>query len=334
MRTGDDTAAPKLETFSYPLGAAVQEELIGFLRTEWQGTDYNWVEAMSGNYGTELTIVSVIARQGGEVVATATVHFTRACPEVAILGNVLTHRAHRGRGLAGQVVEAALAQATAAGCAICLLGTATKPRNVYLQHGFEWQNGVVMNRKFGVPDFEQAYFSAGQPASIRAVTWGDLPGFTLLVTQPLASVCLDYPRRLISGRYTTLARCLSNFPVVWYDTAARGGQLLIVAEPKCGRIFGFGSVTRTSSVDRGNEATIEVVTHDNYTSSLQPLAERLVVCAHGAGVTQVSAFASVDDAQKLACFREMGFEERGKIANALKTSGASSDVLEFVKTIG
>src|SRR5262245_7045678 len=121
-----------VEVLTYPLSPDRQIELVSLLRTEWAYADYNWIEAMQGDYSEHLIIASVLVREGGTAVATATIHFARHGPETAVIGSVLTHPARRGRGLAGRAINAALALAEDAGCKVCLLGTTTRPRNVYL----------------------------------------------------------------------------------------------------------------------------------------------------------------------------------------------------------
>lgn len=333
MRIGNDLADLKLAILAYPLQPAAQAELIRLLRTEWTRTDYDWSEAMHGDYSEALAITSVLARRNGEAVATATVHFARDRPEIAVLGNVLTHRDHRSGGLAGRVIDAALDQARAAQCTVCLLGTSKKPRNVYLRHGFKWQNGVVMRKSLGDVNFEKKYFTAGQSVKVRLANWGDLPGLTLLMTQPLATVCLDYPRGLLSGRYLPLERCLSNYPTLWYHTAARGGMLLMLAEPQTGRIFGFGSVTRAPGAARKHTATVELAAHENYESYLPSMLDHLLVGCRERGIQQAQAFVAAGDVGKRDCLRGDGFTELARLPAALRLSDETRDVSMLSKLL-
>ncbi len=327
MSTRNHDADLTLESLHYPLTPATQSELIRLLRTEWTRTDYDWLEAMSGDYGEALAITSVLARRQGEPLATGTVHFTRQHPEIAVIGGVLTHRNHRDRGLAGRVLEVVLAHVQKAGCKVCLLGTARKPHNVYAHHGFAWQNGSVMRKTFDAPGFESDYFAADQPAKIRPANWGDLPGLTLLVTQPVATVCLDYPRGLLSGRYVTLERCLSNFPALWYETAARGGLLAVLAGPKTGRVFGCGSLTRSPGAGRSHTAVIDFATHDNYETQLPELLAHLLAGARELGIRQVQAGIAAGDETKLCALRAAGFSEIARLPAALKLNRETQDVI-------
>jgi len=333
MLATDETTDWKLEALAYPLAAGVQQELTRLLRTEWTSTDYDWREAMEGAYSENLAITSVLARRHGEPLATATIHYARHHPEVAVIGNVLTHRSHRDRGLAGRVIEVALAQARVAGCQVCLLGTARNPHNVYMHHGFAWHDGSVMSRYFGAADFAQHAFAPGQPAAIRAANWGDLPGLTLLAAQPIATVSLDSTRGLISGRYLPVTRCLSNFPVVWYDTAARGGLLAVLAGPENSRVFGFGSATLGTAADRGQMATLEFVTHDHYAAHLPALLAHLLAGCRTREVLRVEAMVPSGDEAKLACLRTAGFAETACRPGALQLTSGPADVIVLCRTL-
>ena len=328
----DDPGLP-LATLTYPLSAPDRAELIQLLRTQWTRTDYDWLEAMHGDYSERLVITSVLARRRGEAIATATIHFARERPEVAVLGGVLTRPDQRGQGLAGQVVEHALALARDAGCAVCLLGTAAKPRNVYLQHGFAWLNGAVMRRELGAAGLEARYFAAGQPAEIRPATWGDLGGFSLLLAQPLAMVGLDFPRGLFSGRYVPAERCLSNFPVLWYDTVARGGLLAVLAEPSAGRVFGLGTLTRGSGSARRSTALIDFSCHDNYLAQLPALLAHLLDVCQTREIQHIEAQVAAGDDAKLACLRSAGFQELARRPGALRLERETRDVLLFGLTL-
>jgi GNAT superfamily N-acetyltransferase len=333
MPTTDKAMEWKLESLAYPLNDSAQRELIALLRTEWTRTDYDWVEAMSGDYSERLVIISFLARRAGEPLATATVHFNRQHPEVAVIGGVLTHRNHRDRGLAGRVIEIALERAKAAGCGVCLLGTARRPHNVYRHHGFAWQNGKVMRCVLGAADLEAQYFAAGQQAVVRAANWGDLPGVTLFAAQPIATICLDYPHGLYSGRYVPAERCLSNFPVLWYDTAAAGGLFEVLAGPDDGRIFGFGTLTPSTSSARRHMATIDFATHDNYEAQMPTLLARLLDGCRTRKIQRVEAMVPSGDEAKLACLRAAGFTPLALLPGTLQLTSGPADVHLLSRTM-
>ena len=333
MSSPDLLADLQLDTLPYPLAVTARDELIGLLRTEWTATDYDWLEAMRGDFSGPLAITSVVLRRRGEPLATATVHFARRQPEVAVIGNVLTLRRHRDQGLAGRVIEVALKLARDAGCKVCLLGTARNPHNVYMHHGFAWENGTVMRRHFDAADFERQCFAPGQPAVIRVAHWGDLPGLALLAAQPVATICLDYPRGLFSGRYLAAERCLSNFPVLWYDTSARGGLLIVLAGPDNSRVFGFGSVTLPANGTDPKTATVEFAAHDHYASHLPALLAHLLNDCREREVRQAEAMVAAGDETKLACLGAAGFTVTARLPAALRLNTGPMDVLQLSRTL-
>lgn len=318
-----------MEILAYPLTPAVQTELIQLLRTAWTQTDYNWTEAMGGDYSESLVIATVLGRRGGTAVATATIHFARHRPEVAVLGNVLTHPDHRGQGLAGRTIARALQLAAEAGCRVCLLGTTMRPRNLYQDHGFAWHGGAVMRCALGAGTLETSYFAAGQSAAVRPAHWGDLPGLTLLLAQTLAGACPDFPRGLVSGRHANAERCLSNFPILWYETAARDGVLAVLAENETHRVFGFGSVTRAPGPARRHTATLDFSTHQDYTAHLPSLLTHLLDACRAGGVQRAFAYVADSDTSKHECLRSSGFGETARLPGAMYLGETYRDAIVF-----
>ncbi|MBS0662990.1 MAG: GNAT family N-acetyltransferase [Verrucomicrobia bacterium] len=317
----------QLELLPYPLAPKVQQELVRLLRTEWTRTDYDWIEAMNGDYSEHLAITSVIARRAREPLATATIHFPRHHAEVAVIGGVLTHRDHRDRGLASRMLELLLARAEAAGCKVCLLGTARSPHNVYKKHGFAWHNGRVMRRGFGSGDLEPRYFAADQTASCRDAHWGDLPGVTLLAAQPLTTLGLDFPRGLFSSRFHPAERCLSNFPVLWYDTVTRGGAMLVLAHPGNGRVFGFGTLTVAPGAVRRHTATVDFTAHDHYLAHLPALLRHLLAAGRTRHVHRFEAWVLAKDGAKLQALQDAGFTEVARRREQVRGARGACDVL-------
>lgn len=321
----------KIERLAYPLQPEVQMDLIQLLRTEWIRTDYHWLEAMNGDYSGDLAITSMLARYKGKAVATATVHFAQTLPEIAVVGNVLTHRDYRGKGLAARVIEATLDQAVTAGCSICLLGTSKKPENIYQRHGFVWQNGVIMRKCFGDENIETEYFAPGQSVITRPANWGDMPGLTQFIVQPLKTVCLDYPRGLLSGLYTPVERCVSNFPILWYDTVARDGILTVLVGQQNNRLFGFGSATPGAGAARRHTAIIDLTAHQNYESHLAALLDDLIEGCQKRGIQKSQAFVASGDGAKLDCLRSAGFIHIEKLPAGLRLSTETRDVIVLEK---
>ena len=318
----------EIQSLTYPIVAEDQAELIQLWRTEWSRTDFDWLESMHGDYSDDLTIVSVLGRRDRNPVATATAIHRRLAPELALLGSVGTHPDCRGKGLGGEVVEATVEYVAEVGCTDCYLGTSTRPRNVYLQHSFDWYRGAIMHRQLvGDSNLEDRYFAPGQSTQIREANWGDLPGFTLLCAQPIAGSTFDYARGLISSRFAEPQRCVSAFPAVFEDVAAHGGAMHVLCEPRHHRIFGFASLTLGPAPARSHVVQIDAATHDHYSDHLRKLVDQVLGQLHKYPTAKmVQAHVPVSDSAKAECLADAGFEHVATLPAQLTLGGQSVDV--------
>jgi L-amino acid N-acyltransferase YncA len=154
-----------------------------------------------------------------------------------------------------------------------------------------------------------------------------LPGLTLFVAQPHPGVTLDYSRGLVSRTHRELERCLSNFPVLWYDTVAKGGLFAVLGATGGGRIFGFGTVTRASGAARRHEATLEVCVHENYAERQSELFASLLAACRSRGVERVHAFVPAQNEAGLAAFKREKFIVTGRLPDALHLNNGPADVV-------
>ena len=324
-----------IQSLTCPIAAEGQADLIRLWRTEWTRTDYDWLESMYGDYSSNLTIVCLLGYLDNKPVATASAMYKREAPELALLGSVVTHPDYRGRGLGGEVVEATVEVAAEAGCTDCYLGTSTRPRNVYTQHGFAWYRGAIMHRQLmGDSNLEDRYFAPGQPVQIREANWGDLPGFTLLSAQPIDSVMLDYARGLISSKFAEPKRCVSAFPTVFEDVAAHGGTMSLLCEPRRHRIFGFATLTPGPAPGRNQVVQVDAVTHDHYSDHLRELVDKVMGQLHNYPAAKVvQAHVPASDSVKAACLTGAGFEHVAILPAQLALGGQSVDVQLFQRRI-
>jgi len=236
-----DQRVMNIEVLTYPLTNEQQTVLIDLWRTEWTRTDYDWIESMRGDYADTLTIQSIVGRIDGEPAGTASVCFARVHPEVATIGSVLTHARFRRLGVAEHLTNLATKLAVEAGCRAVYLGATRSPKCVYLKCGFQWHNGGVMryvNNSHDTP--EQDFYAPGQQTTLRDAQWGDLSAFACLVTQPIDTVVINYPRGLVSGKYVTLRSCLSNFPSVYNAVRDSAGVMCVLVGEVPNRVLGFG----------------------------------------------------------------------------------------------
>jgi GNAT superfamily N-acetyltransferase/L-amino acid N-acyltransferase YncA len=327
VNPGTAVSGLQLECWKYPLAATIRDELVALFRTAWTRTDFNWLEAMHGDYGDQLTIISSIAREQGRAIASATVLFSQHEPELALMGNVVTHPDFRSRGIGGSVIESATTVAQRAGCLACYLGTEAREHNVYRQCGFNWHHGKVMRRLLSTSDdFESDYFRARQPVTVRTAGWGDLPGVTLLAIQPIETCVLDYSRGIVSPRYAHIERCVSVFPIIQEDLRTHGGTMKVLAEPRRQRIFGFGTVTLGAGPARRHTAIVDFAVHDHYLDEAGSLLQSLLDYCGEQSIRTIYAAVAESDQQKKAKLLDAGFTSTGSLHGAAVLCGEPCDV--------
>ncbi|MCH2211289.1 MAG: GNAT family N-acetyltransferase [Fuerstiella sp.] len=326
--SGNTMKQPVITQHIYPAEASVQQDLISLWRSEWSQTDYNWLEALYGDYSKTLTIVSMIARVDDQPVATATVNLPRNSPEVCLLGNVVTLKPYRGRGLGAAVTDAAVAYGFDAGCRIACLGSSRVRGNVYKRIGFEYLSGCIMCRSAGSEQHDDInLFASGQATKIRNANWGDMPGLVSLLTQSLPDTVLDYPRGLFSVKSADPVRCVSAFAAIHDQTRQRGGLMLTLASQSGSRVFGFGSLTPGPSPGRTHQAVLDVAAHDRYSGSLGEIIDRLRYEATQRGVEVLRAFVGTEESLKTSALTVAGFRPAGRLSDHFQLRNGAMDAI-------
>ena len=324
----------RIELWTLPIPPQRQAELIALYRTEWNKTDFDWLDAMNGDYSDTLVIQAAIARLDADPVATASVYYPVREPQVALIGNVLTHRDCRGLGIARRLTDRAARQAFAAGCRVCYLGATRSQRSLYLHCGFEWVSGGVMRRP--APDgeaYEAEAFAPGQATAVRGAVWADMPGLACLLAQPAECLVADYPRGLYSTRYVPMTRCVSNFPAIWYDVQARGGVMCVLAGANPHRILGFGSLTPGPGAARRHRAVIDAAAHDHYGESAKAVIDWLIARCPELGIRAAEAYVASTDKQKAAWFASAGFRPAAELPRKLHVDGRDIDVTVLERSL-
>ncbi len=306
----NDQRTMNVNVSTCPMLGRPQLELISLLRTAWTRTDYDWLESMWGDYADTLTIHNVIGRVNGEPVGAASVCLARDQPEVATIGNVITHPSYRRLGVAEHLVNIAAGLAFKSGCRVIYLGTTPKPRCVYERCGFHWHNGSVMRRTNNSdPQPEHDFFTPGQPTTSRDAQWGDLPALACFAAQPIQSITLDYARGLISGNHVTLQRCVSNFPVIHEAVRSRDGVFRVLIGDAPNRILGFGTITPGPSPAQQHTAQLDFVVHDHYEDTAQSLLEELLTAAADRDIRHLEITVADRDHHKQQCLQAAHFQK-------------------------
>ncbi len=324
----------------YPIPIPDQITLIQLWRTEWDKTELDWLAAMNGDYSQTLAIHSVIGTVDGQAAGTTTVYHAVEEPEVALVGSVLTHPDYRSLGIATHLTNGIVDLGFDAGCQVCFLAATRSPKSVYLRCGFGWWNGDVMRRPApGSDDCESKIFAPDQRTAIREAVWGDMPGMTCLVIQPLDCFVLDYARALHSGKYSRLGWCVSNFPAVWYNVKEndfgkeRGGAMCVLTGAHAHRVLGFATLTPGRDPCRGHKAVIDLATHDNYEHCGPDLLDFIFSQAAGCHVETVQAYVAGRDNVKLQWLQNAGFEPVVTLPGQVFIDGEMIDVVVLERRV-
>ena len=324
----------EVTVLTYPIPGEDQITLIQLWRSEWQRTDYDWLEAMNGDYSDTFRIRSIIGRIDGQAVATATVCYPCVDAEVCVIEGVVTLGSCRGLGIASRLTNMAVELSLAAGCQVCYLGNSYQEGSVYLRCGFERLTGVVMRRAApGGDDYESRCFGLGQGTSIRGAQWGDLPGVSCLLAQPLDCLVLDYPRGILSCKYAEPQSCVGNFPRIRYNVNERGGSMYMLVGEKAHRVLGFGSLTPEAGPAHRHKAVIDIGVHDNYQDKGQELLEVLLSKAEQEKIQAVRSYVATPEAKKAEWFERAGFDRVAELPDELRLGEKDIDVIVFEKII-
>ena len=319
---------------TYPIRGEDQITLVQLWRSEWQRTDYDWLEAMNGDYSDTFKIRSIIGRIDGQAVTTATVCHPCVDAEVCVIEGVVTLESCRGLGIASKLTNMAVELAFAADCEVCYLGNSYQEGSVYLRCGFERLSGVVMRRAApGGDDYESRCFGPGQKTSIREAQWGDLPGVSCLLAQPLDCLVLDYPRGIVSCKYTEPKSCVGNFPRVWYNVKERGGSMYMLIGEKAHQVLGFGTLTPEAGTARCHKAVVDIAVHDNYEDKAQEILEVLLSTAEKEKIQTVRSYVADSDGKKTNWFEKAAFSGVAKLGGELRVGEKAIDVIVLEKVI-
>ena len=308
---------------TYPVAQAEQATLISLWQSEWTKTDFDWLPALNGAYSETLRIDSLVGTIEGVPVATATVLFPGNDPEVSVISSVITLPAYRRLGIAAQLTDRAAIRSFSAGCQVCYLGGTS----VYCRCGFDWYAGVIMRRAAPqAGECESHFFAPGQSTSVREAQWGDLPGTACLIAQRPDCLVIDYPRGLISGKYSAELRCVSNFPLLWDDATNHGGTVCVLAGEAAHRVLGVGTLTPGAGNSRRHVAVVDLFAHDHYATDASRILEYLIGQAVKRDVESLQAYVAVDDRNKMAWFEQARFKPVTTLTGQLRIEDRPIDV--------
>lgn len=321
--------------FTYPINRQEQIRLIDLLQNEWQRTNVDWIESMSGQHADHLVRHAIVASVGDLAVATASVAYPVKSPEVCVIEDVMSLPAYRGLGIARRLTTMVVDLAFGAGCRVAYLGNAPTSRpSVYLKCGFVRTHGAVMRcAASGEENCEQEFFSPGQSTSLRPSQWGDMPGVACLMDQEMQNLLADFRQGLVSPKYMAPTRCVSNFTSIWYDAKTHGGAMCSLIGETAYRVLGFGSLIPGAAPGMSHSGTIDVAVHDHYEGSAPGLIAELERKARERSLKTLNAYIATVDTGKINWLKEAGFTQVGVLPGNVLLNDDEIDVAIFEKKL-
>lgn len=154
--------------------------------------------------------------EGGSVIATLRSTRSRRMPEVAALGGMAVHPGARGRGLAGELFSAALADLDDAGVCAVYLGTSNpSAAGIYSGFGFSFLPGSNVMARLAHDKsyhaFEKRYFSGGE-VKITLLSPADRVPLIPLLLSRSGRYILDGAARVFSSEFVTQTSCEGLYP--------------------------------------------------------------------------------------------------------------------------
>jgi ribosomal protein S18 acetylase RimI-like enzyme len=315
-----------------PLTIRIVEPPLGDLADR---VEYWWRDIREPLLAGELADTSldrfVLGELRGEVVGSLTYATPRDTRDVAVLEMVWTRPDRRRQGVAGALLDQALADFRAGGgMAMHLCTTNPHAFALYTQAGFRPLIGDGM--RYLAPsheDFDRAYFADAGPARVRPAVWGDLARVAMLYNQPQPDwLVKDYSRRVFRDM-----RYEGQYRQVWLPTRAGRGSALVLENPRR-RVVGLASLTEVDSYYEQHVRTLECWACAAYLPQLPQLVCALLDEAEAGAVERVEAAVAAIDVERQQVLRACGLRQATRLRGRLRVGERRVDLLIYARRLG
>jgi len=300
-------------------------------------TNSNWhhncIRVLAGDYAEVSHDVFFAGLLAGEIVGTSWYGAPKDTLDVATYGRIITREDHRRKGIAAALCALPVEEFRSLGGQAVYLGTGrTNPaRFIYEKLGFEHYNyveeaGTIMRLVFsGEPEkFEAEYYRPGCETYLRPLHGGDLPRVEVLYNLPLWAV-KDSSQGIIYS-----VPCEGQFFDILTQVEKPGeGGMVLVTEPG-ERLMGMAYTAKAPGWQAGQTHLryLEFLVHPNYTEHGRELV--LGVEKRSAAEVFVARVAQTDE-DKIAIVEQAGYRQVGRLAKAVRSEQAASDLLLYQK---
>ena len=267
----------------------------------------------------------------GAIVATAWHGTGSQSSQIGGYGYVLTHPAHRGKGIAHELTSCSVRTFWDNGGQAIYLGTGNPiAQHVYEKSGYRRYNGIAMRALRPGADhqqFDAEYFAYDGRAEIRDSTLGDLGGYTalLLAPEPREWTVRDFTEAIFYAppmvEATGSLRPFYN--TVYRQEENPANQFKLLVTPS-GRVVGSAAVSSPAAGALKGVGKLEFQCYSTYRGELQELLDATLEAANNGGVHQIRAHAASTDRTAALC--NSGFVHEVRMPGILRTAEGMIDV--------
>lgn len=291
---------------------------------------HNAIRVAAGEFTATSDDVFFVGLLDGEIVGTCWYGAPADTLDLATFGRVVTSPAQRRKGISRALCAATVADFRARGGWAMHLGTGcTNPaRYLYEELGFRHYNfiegaGTVMRLVLrGEYDtFEEEYFAAGQPVSLRPLQWGDFARSELLYNLPhwflKDTTCGVFANTPYEGQFYEIMGQVGD-----------RGEPGMVLQTKESRMAGMAYTARTTAQAGAQDhlRVLEFLVHPNYLENAPPLISAV---AADSPAEKLLAYSSALDVSRCEALEEAGFSQEATLADCLQDAESVFDLYVY-----
>lgn len=313
-----------------PVPAAVGDAVVELLRHKGQP----WVDDIRRRLSGAVADASdhyFVARCADELVGHVWYTTHQAAPELGLIGHIYTAPEWRRRGVAAQLVDAALTHFRQSGGRLLQLYTSTPyTLDFYRRFGFEelYRNQAyhAMDWYMCAPVDARRAWPAPNPAvgSMRALSPGALPQYCLLYNSEHTSLLKDRAQQIGMGLEAELA-----FIQFTQQMAMGNGVCYVLDDDHA--LAAIATLRRMEFPHQSHIAVLDCYAvddaADNALESLEPLVDRCLQERERLGVELVYAMAV--DATKQRLFQQLGWQQHAVLSKHYRVAQSRYDLVVY-----
>ena len=292
-----------------PMDARLVDELFEFWLPIFEGALDVTPEVLLGREGPDSRIAVYTRRIEGDLAGACLVVSSARFPSIGGLGEVGTSPAARRTGIATALTQQALDDFVERGGQALFLGT-VNPAAARIYHRLGWRKLAGANLMLNVlsgdspEEFFVDYFrgASAMSAAVRTPSPADRAPMIPLLVSPHDWQALDFNTGMFSTRYAVQDSCLGLYRR-YNAIAGEGRGAWFCAGTDAGYVVGLS----TARLDGDGGCRVDGFTHKHHLGAWEALIQAAVDWGVSSDATRVYADVSVEDDEKRALFKSIGF---------------------------